>query len=108
MSAGDVVVFWILALPAVAVFFFAYGVLEDMIKKPWPPKRPPDQPKFIHPSPPTRFQTESEQPPQVRGYDSSELFREDTLSRLREIYKEVAQHNRNIEDILGGMKRRTR
>jgi hypothetical protein len=32
MSTGDVVVCWILALPAVAAFFFAYGVLEGKIK----------------------------------------------------------------------------
>jgi hypothetical protein len=31
-------------------------------------------------------------------YDSSELFREDTLIRLREIYKEVAEHEKSYKN----------
>ena len=79
-----------------------------MIKKAWPPKRPLDQPKRIHPSPPARLQAASEQPPRVRGYDSSELFREDTLIRLREIYSQVARHERNIQVIFAEIERRER
>jgi hypothetical protein len=30
MSAGDAMV-WILALPAVIAFFFAYGIVEEII-----------------------------------------------------------------------------
>ena len=106
VRVSEAVVFWICALACVGVFFLAYGVLEDMIKKSRPPKRPPDQPKFIHPSLPALVQAEPEQPPQVRGYDSSELFRLDTLIRLREIDKEVAEHERNIQAILAGMRER--
>jgi hypothetical protein len=38
-------VFWILALPLVAVFFLTYGVVEDIIKKAWAPKRLVNQPR---------------------------------------------------------------
>jgi hypothetical protein len=90
---------------SVAVFFLAYGLIEDMIKKARPPKRPLDALKWIHLSPPARLQAEPERTPEVRGYDSCELFRQDTLIRLREIYRKVAQHNRNIEGILSEMRR---
>lgn len=33
MSTGIVVVCWILALPAVAAFYLAYGVVEEIIPK---------------------------------------------------------------------------
>ena len=45
---------------------------------------------------------------QVRGCDSSELFRQDTLIRLREIDKQVAQHERNIQTIFAEVKKRER
>jgi len=107
MTAADVVIFWIVASPVVAVFFLTYGVLEDMIQKAWTRKHPPEQSKLVHRSPVNPFQTEPNQTPQFRGYDSSELFRKDALIRLHEFYKQVAQHNRNIEQILSDMKRRT-
>jgi hypothetical protein len=107
MSTWNAVVCWILALPCVVVFFLAYGLVEDMIKSAWPEKGPLSQPKLVDSSPPAYVQAEPEQLPEVRGYDSSELFREDTLIRLQEIYKQVAQNNQNIEDILAEMRRRT-
>jgi hypothetical protein len=87
---ADVVIWRILAFPAVAVFFFAYGVLEDMIKKCCPPKRPLDQPKFTDASPLARFPAVPEQPPQVRGYGTFALFCEDALIRLEELYKQAS------------------
>jgi hypothetical protein len=103
-----VVVFWILALPAVVAFYLAYGLIEDMIQKDSTRKHPLEQPKLVHPSPVIPFQSESDQTPQFRGYDSSELFREDTLIRLREIHRQVEEHNRNIENNLADMRGRTR
>src|SRR5574342_122809 len=100
MSVNDAVVCWILALPSVAVFFLAYSVLEDMIKKTWAPRRSLDQPKLVDAYPPARVQVICEPPPQVRGYDSPALFREDTLIRLREIYRQVSHHELNIQGIL--------
>jgi hypothetical protein len=75
MNAADALVFWILAFPLVPGFFLAYGVIEDAIKTKQTAERPLNQPKLIHPSSPMRLLTKPEQPAQVRGYDTSEMFR---------------------------------
>jgi hypothetical protein len=42
MSVGDVVVFWILALPAVAVFYFTCGLVEEIIRRRRKHEKPAD------------------------------------------------------------------
>lgn len=107
MSAGDAV-FWILALPAVIAFFFAYGIVEEIIRKRHTSR------KIAEPVP--RFSTPSLDPPPPKadmasaahGYDTPELFRQDALAHIRQLDAQVAEHERNIEAILAEMKKRER
>ena len=104
---------WILALPVAFAFYFVYGIVEEIIRKRRKPANPRESKPSIEQSMPTEPTDKHDWTLSVhgydtlRGYDSSELFREDTLIRLREIYRKVAQHKQNIEKILAEMKRRT-
>ena len=107
MSA-DAVVFWILALPGVAAFYLAYGVVEEIIQKRRPSRR------ITEPAPRTSEPSTVEPPstndmaPAVRGYDTPELFRQDALIRIHHLESEVARHERNIQVILAEIKERER
>jgi hypothetical protein len=48
MSIGDVVVFWILALPVAAAFYLAYGVVEEIIRKRRPSSRITDVAQLLN------------------------------------------------------------
>jgi hypothetical protein len=107
-AMGAVVVYWILALPAVGAFFLAYGVVEEIIRK----RR--TRRKIAEPAPrtsetstvgPTR---NDDAAPAVHGYDTPELFRHDALAHIRQLDAEVAEHERNIQTILTEMKKRER
>ena len=84
MSA-DVAVYWVLALPAVAAFYLAYGVVEKIIRK-WrtPQKITEPTPHISKPStvePPRK----DDLPPAAHGYDTPELFRRDALIHIRQL-----------------------
>jgi hypothetical protein len=91
MSTGDVVVCWILALPAVVAFYLAYGVVEEIIQRRASRKVSELAPRNSEPSPvePPR---KADTSPTVRGYDTPELFRQDTLIHIRHLEGEVAKH----------------
>jgi hypothetical protein len=100
MSTWDVAVYWILALPAVAAFFFACGVVEEIIRKRRKSRKITEPaPRTSEPSTsgPTR---KADMPPVVRGYDTPELFRHDALIHIHHLESEVAKHERNIQSIL--------
>jgi flagellar biosynthesis/type III secretory pathway M-ring protein FliF/YscJ len=107
MSA-DVVVFWILALPAVVAFYLAYGVVEEIIqkrranRKVTEPAPRNSEPSTVEP------QRKDDVASAVRGYDTPELFRRDALIHIRHLESEAAQHERNIQSILAEMKKRER
>jgi hypothetical protein len=91
MSA-DAVVCWILAWPAVAAFYLAYSVVEQIIQKRRASPRITElAPRTSEPStvePPQK----SDMPPAVRGYDTPELFWRDALIHIRHLESEVAKH----------------
>jgi hypothetical protein len=89
MSAAETVVSWFLASPRVPVSLLTYHVLEGVVQKALTLKCA-DRATWIDRARVGRFHTGAEPTPEVRGYASSELFRQDTLTRLRQIYNQVA------------------
>lgn len=80
---ADTVVCWLLASPAVAAFYLAYGVVEEIIRKRRPSQRITElAPRNSEPSTVERPQ-KADMPPAVRGYDTPELFRKDALIHIR-------------------------
>jgi hypothetical protein len=106
MSAGDVVVFWILALACAGVFFFAYGVVEEIIRKARTPRKIAKPALRFATTPIIEPPPNADMPPAVRGYDTPELFWRDALIHIRYLESEVAKHERNTQAILAEMKKR--
>ena len=105
MSTADVVA-WIFALPAVTVFFLAYGIVEDIIRKRCTPRKI-TEPR--EPAPTTSIvdpPRNADPPLEIRGYDTPELFRQDALAHIRHLESEVAEHERNIQTILTEIRKR--
>jgi hypothetical protein len=107
MNTRDALVCWILALPAVAAFYFAYGVIEELLRKRRQPKL--DLLKPLVSAQPAIEKTEGTDPaPQLHGYDTPELFRRDALLHIGRLDAEVAKHEQNIQNILSEIKKRER
>ncbi len=104
----DAVVFWILALPTVALLYFTHGLIEECTRK----RRTPAEPSEAKPSIERRSKSETpvrfDWPQAAHGYDMPELFREDALRHIGENDRAVAEHERNIQAILAEMKQRER
>ncbi len=83
MNAGDVVASWILALPTVAIFFFVYGIIEEAIQKRRATRKGREPHEACSPLPPLQPVKKADIPPDSRGYDTPELFREDALMHIR-------------------------
>jgi hypothetical protein len=105
---GAVVVCWILALACASVFYFAYGVVEEIIQKKRPAPRKIAKPALRFATPIIEPPRKDDMAPAVRGYDTPELFRQDALLHIRRLESEVAKHERNIQTILAEMKKRER
>ncbi len=107
MSAADTITSWILALPAIALFYFAYGIIEEIFRKRRGPKLDPPKP-FLSASPVIEKTEEAHPAPEAHGYDSPDLFRRDALLHIQRLNAELAEHERNIQEILGEIKKRER
>ncbi len=98
--------YWILALPAVALFCFTYGLVEEFIRKRRRPEQPSEATCSIAQPSENEPARQFDWPQAAHGYDTPELFRQDALIHIRENERAVAEHERNIQAILAEMKRR--
>lgn len=103
----EVICYWLLVFSLLAGFLFLYSIIETEFRR-RRYKRTQLKPSLSQPETPLvpeRVSTTGDILT-FRGYDSSELFREDVLVRIREIDKQIAEHNRNIENILAEIQKR--
>jgi hypothetical protein len=101
---ADTVACWILALPAVAAFYLAYGVVEKIIRKRRSSLNITERAALNSKPSTIESPRKADMPPAVRGYDTPELFRQDALIHIRHLDAQVAEHERNIQAILAEMK----
>jgi hypothetical protein len=105
---ADVAACWILALPFIFAFYLAYGIVDEISRNRLKPAGPPEsKPSVSQPSlsePPDKH----DWPLSVHRHGTPELFREDALMHIRQLHREVAEHERNIQAILTEMKKRER
>ncbi len=101
MTLVDAVVFWILTLPAAALFYFTYGLIEEAVRNGRRPAKPPEAQPSLEPrsesEPPCPF----DWPQAAHGYDTPELFREDALMHIRENDPAVAEHEPGRKHLYG-------
>lgn len=108
MTAGDVVVCWILPLPAVAAFFLAYGVVEEIIRKQRQSRKTPEATPRNFSVPPIEKAPEADPAPAAHGYGTPELFRHDVLLHIGQLKRAAAKHERNIQALLAEIKKKAR
>ncbi|HEU4346122.1 MAG TPA: hypothetical protein VFU31_31615 [Candidatus Binatia bacterium] len=79
---------WLLPILACAsAFFFGYSVLEDLIKARRRKRHTP--PHRVINTKPARPNTPAPVAPAIRGYDTPELFRQDSLRRIQKLQQEI-------------------
>jgi hypothetical protein len=104
---AEKIVYLTLLFSVVAGFWFVYGIIETEFRR-RQYKRTELKASLSRPATPLvpeRVYTTGDFNT-FHGYDSSELFREDVLARIRELDSQIAEHNRNIENILAERQKR--
>jgi hypothetical protein len=96
-STIDIFFYWVLCLHVAAAFWFLYRMITAEISGRRERRRPsadlecPSPAKLQEVPPAVYF-------PAVRGYDSPEVLRRDTLQRIRQIEKQIAANIRQMEE----------
>jgi hypothetical protein len=88
---GRKVYFLLLAIPASCAFWFLYAIAATEIAN-WTTYR---RLRNYKPEPSAR--SPQKRPKTIRGFDYPELLFEDTMQRIRELEKRIAECNREIE-----------
>lgn len=99
MNGWNMVLCWILALPAVATFYFVYGVVEEIFQKRRQSRKRQVKPHSF-PIAPIKTPLKVDLPAAAHGYDSPELCRRDVLLHIRELRNQLAEHEQKIQTIL--------
>jgi hypothetical protein len=96
-STIDILFYWAFCVHVAAAFWFLYRLIAAEIGGRRPRRRPsanleiPSPAKLREVPPAVYF-------PAVRGYDSPEVLRQDTLQRIRQIEKQIAANIRQMEE----------
>lgn len=99
MNNWNMVVYWILALLAVATFYFAYRIVKEVIQKRRLSREPQVKPTSV-PGPVVKTSSNIDFPAAAHGYDSPELCREDVMLHLEQFRNQLVEHKHKIENIL--------
>ena len=96
----ETIFWWVFTLACVFTFFFSYGMVEDLIRG-WLRRLHARKIRETFPSnvsQPYRLSS-ADAVTTFRGYDTPQLFREDTLIRIKRLKDDIEEHKEKMNEI---------